>query len=168
MKRLIVLLTFSFLSHSAFSQNEETSNKTEIKQILTTFMDCLVKKDSVKFYSLFHNEPTVWVGVFKEKTQQNRLSKDKTKKGNFTSTYKKFFRTIFDLATYEEKYYNVEIIEDGSIATTTFDYSFWKDNKKINWGKESWGLVKIDGQWKITSIIFSAEFESINPEPIKK
>ena len=133
--------------------------------MLTTFMDCLVKKDSVKFYSLFHNERTVWIGVFKEKTQQNRLSKDSTKKGDFSSTYKKFFRSIFDSATYEEKYYNINIDEDGSIAFATFDYSFWKDKKKINWGKESWGLIKMDGQWKITSIIFSAEFENINPEP---
>lgn len=168
MKRLILLLTIFSISHAAFSQEKETTNKKEIKQILTTFMDCLIKKDSVKFYSLFHNEPTVWVGVFKEKTQQNRLSKDSTKKGNFTSTYQKFFRSIFDTGAYEEKFYNLNIDEDGSIASATFDYSYWKDKKKINWGKESWGLVKIDGHWKITSIIFSVEFESINPEPIKK
>jgi hypothetical protein len=37
--------------------------------------------------------------------------------------------------------------------------------QKENWGKESWGLVKIKNQWKITSVIFSMDYEKINPEP---
>ncbi|WP_208025666.1 hypothetical protein [Niastella caeni] len=131
-------------------------------------MNCLIKKDSVTFYNLFHNEPIVWVGVFKDKTQQDRLKKDSTRKNYFASSYKSFYRSISDMGADEEKFYNIDINEDGNIAAVTFDYSFWESRKKINWGKESWGLVKINGQWKITSVIFSLEFESINPEPNKK
>ena len=168
MKRLILFLTFTFLTHSIFSQQKETSDKNEIKQIVTTFMGCLIEKDSVKFYSLFHDEPIVWVGVFKEKSQQDRLKKDSTKKNYFGSTYQKFYRSISNTGANEEKFYNIDINEDGNIASVTFDYSFWDNKKKINWGKESWGLVKIDGKWKITSVIFSLEFEIINPEPTEK
>lgn len=131
-------------------------------------MNCLIHKDSQKFEELFHDEPTVWIGVFKDKTQQERLSKDSTKKNFFSSNYKSFYKSISDLGSDEEKFYNISIIEDGSIASVNFDYSFWGNKKKINWGKESWSLVKANGQWKITTVIFSLELESINPEPRRK
>ncbi|NOU45665.1 MAG: hypothetical protein HOO86_01230 [Bacteroidales bacterium] len=168
MKRLILFLTFTLLTYFVFSQKKETNDKKEIKQIVNSFMGCLIEKDSVKFYSLFHNEPVVWVGVFKEKSQQDRLKKDSTKKEYFGSTYQKFYRSISNIGANEEKFYNIDINEDGIIASVTFDYSFWDNKKKINWGKESWGLVKINGKWKITSVIFSLEFEMVNPEPKKK
>jgi hypothetical protein len=168
MKHITLILIFTFLTYSSFSQQKESNDKKEIKQVLTTFMDCLIKKDSVKFYSLFHTEPIVWVGVFKTKTQQDRLKQDNTKKDNFGSTYQEFYRSISETGANEEKFYNIDIINDESIASVTFDYSFWENKKKLNWGKESWGLVKINGKWKITSVIFSLEFENVNPESKKK
>ncbi|WP_185963148.1 hypothetical protein [Flavobacterium gawalongense] len=165
MKKLTLFLALLLLSNFAFSQNKETTDKKEIKQILNSFMACIVKKDSIKFYNLFHNEPIVWIGVIKDKTQEDVLKKDSTKKNYFESTYQKFYSFISDTGTDEEKFYNIDINEDGSIASVTFDYSFWKNKIKKNWGKESWGLVKINGKWKITSVLFSLESEKINPEP---
>lgn len=145
-----------------------TAGKTEIRQLLTTFMDCITKKDSVTFYSLFHEQPVTWVGVYRDKTSEAIVKKDSTAKTYFKDTYQEFFRYILSTQQTEEKFYNVDIVEDGSIASVTFDYSFWENNKKTNWGKESWGLVKINGQWKITSVLFSLDLEDINPEPKKK
>jgi len=65
----------------------------------------------------------------------------------------------------KKKFYNININEDGYVASVTFDYSFWSHRQKQNWGKESWGLVKANGKWKIASVIFSMEFENIVPEP---
>jgi hypothetical protein len=165
MKKVTLALTLILLSNFAFSQNKETIDKKEIKQILNSFMECIVKKDSIKFYKLFHSEPVVWIGVIKDKTQEVVLKKDSTKNNYFESTYQKFYGFISDTGTDEEKFYNIAINEDGSIASVTFDYSFWKSKIKTNWGTESWGLVKINGQWKITSVLFSLESEKINPEP---
>lgn len=164
MKKLILFLTIVLLSTFAFSQNKETTDQKEIKQILNSFMTCIVKKDSVQFYALFHNDPIVWIGVIKNKTHDVMLKKDPTRKNYFESTYQEFYRLISEIGTDEEKFYNIAINEDGSIAAVTFDYSFWKNKIKANWGKESWGLVKINGKWKITSVLFSLESEKINPE----
>lgn len=168
MKQFIVTIIFISLSYSVFAQQKETKDKQEIKMILNTFMDCLVKKDSLKFYNLFHKDPIVWVGVTKEKSYKLDLKKDSTEKDYFSATYKQFYRSISNTGANEEKFYNVVINEDGYIASVTFDYSFWNNKKKQNWGKESWGLIKTKGQWKITSVIFSFEYEEVNPEPIKK
>jgi hypothetical protein len=170
MKNLFLFLALVFITQNSFSQKKENENSVQIKNVISTFMQCLVKKDSVKFYNLFYDKPekVVWCGVFKEKTQQECLKKDSSKKDNFSGDYKTFYRSISDSGTDEEKFYNIDIKEDGAIATVIFDYSFWENNIKINWGKESWGLMKIDGEWKITSVIFSYETEKYNPEPKKR
>ncbi|SHN15795.1 nuclear transport factor 2 family protein [Flavobacterium xinjiangense] len=165
MKRLTVFLILLLISNLTFGQNKETTDKKEIKQILNSFMDCIVKKDSIKFYTLFHNDPIVWIGVIKKTTHEVMLKKEPTRKNYFESTYKEFYRLLSDAS--EEKFYNIDIKEDGSIAAVTFDYSFWKNKIKANWGAESWGLIKVNGNWKITSVLFSLESEKINPEPIR-
>ncbi len=164
MKSRILTLIVILLSLTAFSQTKKTNNKEEIKKALNTFMECLVQKDSIKFYSLFHNDPIVWVGVTQQKTYENELKKNSKAKDNFKASYKAFYRHFYSKEI-EEKFYNIQILEDGYIASVTFDYSFLENKKKLNWGKESWAMIKTNGQWKITSIIFSTEDEVINPEP---
>ena len=168
MKKRIFLLIIVLLSTVAFSQNKGITDQKELKQIMNSFMTCIVKKDSTQFYALFHNDPIVWIGVIKNTTHATMLKKDPRQKNYFESTYKEFYRLISNIGTDEEKFYNITINEDGCIAAVTFDYSFWKNKLKANWGKESWGLVKINGTWKITSVLFSLESEKINPEPFRE
>jgi hypothetical protein len=167
MKQLATIFTLLLITNPVFSQQNKTNNKTEIQQVLTDFMDCLIHKDSIKFYNLFHEDPVVWTGVTQKKSHLAELEKNSAEKDYFSATYKEFYRSFFKNEI-EEKFYHVEIIEDGYIATVIFDYSFWYKGKKLNWGKESWGLIKTNGRWKITSVIFSIEYEEINPEPKKR
>lgn len=127
-------------------------------------MESIKTKDSLKFYSLFHESPVLWLGTVKEKTYQDDLKRNPKAKDYFRSTFKGFFNSISDSNRYEEKFYNIDIVEDGHIATVSFDYSFWENDNKINWGKESWGLIKTGNIWKICSVIFSVEYENINHE----
>lgn len=165
-----IILSFAsiiLLSLSAYCQTEKSSNKQEIKQVLQTFMECLVKKDSIKFYSLFHTDPVVWVGVSHHKSYADELKKDATAKNYFSSNYKSFYKHFYT-KDIEEKFSNIQILENGYIATVLFDYSFWEKGKKTNWGKENWAMIRTNGQWKITSVLFSSEDEAINPEPKRK
>ena len=140
MKTLKTIVAFLLLTNCIYSQQIKMDNKKEIKQMLNTFMECLIKKDSVKFYNLFHTENISWIGVTHEKSYADEIKKDSYAKNNFSATYKQFYRNFFK-SEIEEKFYNVQIIEDGYIASVTFDYNFWYKNKKLNWGKESWGLI---------------------------
>ena len=164
MTRQIITFAIILLSLTAFGQTKRENNKQEIKKVLNTFMECLVKKDSVKFYSLFHSDPIVWVGVTQKMTFANELKNDSTATDNFKANYKAFYRHFYNKEI-EEKFYNIKILEGNYIASVIFDYSFWDKGKKTNWGKESWAMIKTNGQWKITSVIFSTEDEAIIPEP---
>lgn len=162
-RRIIHLLSFLIFSSNLFSQNKNSEDKKQIHNIINNFMNCLVKKDSTKFYSLFYSDPVVWAGVTKNKTFSQELKTDGNAKDSFRSNYKSFYRYFYNKSI-EEKFSNIKISEDGYIATVIFDYSFWEKGTKVNWGKESWAMIKADGKWKITSVIFSTEDEAINPE----
>lgn len=160
MKKIIVLLILkSFLGQNAFCQATLNPDKEKINSVLTEFMNCIETKDSITMYNLFHKGPVTWVGVYKEGTQRELQKKDGATKNYEVSNYKTWFRRIATPPIKREDFYNIQIIEDGSVASVTFDYSFWRDNKKKNWGKEFWHLIKENEEWKIASVIFSMELE---------
>ncbi len=115
-------------------------------------------------YNLFHKGPVTWVGVYKKETYKELLKRDGTIKNYEVSDYKTWFRGITTPPIRREDFRNIHLVEDGSIASVTFDYSFWRENKKRNWGKEFWQLIKENEEWKIASVIFSIELEIYKPE----
>lgn len=162
MKKISALLVLLFSLQVSFAQ--ASGDEAAIRKVLDTFMDCIIKKDSTGFYALFHKDPVTWVGSIMPATHQNDLKRNPKARDYFSSDYRSFIRSMFEDNS-EEKFYNIRIQEDGFIATVYFDYSFWLEGKKLNWGAESWGLIKTNGEWKIVSVIFSVEEESVRPEP---
>ena len=55
----------------------------------------------------------------------------------------------------EEKFRNVEIRQDGPLGLVTFNYDFVINDKVTHSGLEQWQLCKIDGQWKILSVVWT-------------
>lgn len=163
-KILVTIIVQLFLLQHLFCQSALISDKSKINAVLNEFMHYIETKDSVKMHKLFHKGPVTWVGVYKGATYKELLKKDGTIKNYELSNYKTWFRSITTPPLRREDFSNVEIIEDGSIASVTFDYSFWRDNIKKNWGKEFWHLINESGEWKIASVIFSIELEMYKPE----
>lgn len=168
MRKIAAIIFLSFIGLHTRAANNVPGEKEKIRAVVKTFMDCIIKKDSVAFYNLFYDGPVVWVGVMKEKSLADDRKQDPAAKDHFMSSYKKFYRSISAAGTDEEQFYNVRITEDGCIASVYFDYCFLENGKKINWGAENWSLVKINGSWKITGVIFSLEMEHVCPEPRRK
>ncbi|NML23565.1 nuclear transport factor 2 family protein [Pseudoflavitalea sp. G-6-1-2] len=162
MKKISVLLSLLFCLQFSFAQG--SNDEEAIRKVLDTFMDCIIKRDSTRFYPLFHKDPVSWAGSIMPATHQNDLKRNEKARDYFASDYKSFIRSIYE-ANCEEKFYNIRINHDGYAATVFFDYSFWLSGKKLNWGAESWGMIKTNGEWKIVSVIFSVEEEAVRPEP---
>lgn len=159
----IILIVVMLLGNQAMAQHF-TKEKTEIKKIVKQFKESIIRKDSTTFYSLFHEDPVVWIGVVKNRSQQKRLEKNPGNGKNFFSdTYKNFFRYIMETGVKEETFENIRIINDDVIASVTFNYSFREGKDTTNWGSEYWHLIKAQGQWKIASIIYSYEDAKIFP-----
>lgn len=162
MKILIFLISILLIQYHISAQ--EISHKAKINTLLSEFMKCIETKDSVKMYSLFHKGPVSWVGVYKDITQKARLKKDSLALNYKISDYKTWFRNVCKPSPRREEFKNIKIIEDGNVASVTFDYGFWANNKKGNLGKEFWHLINENGNWKIASVIFSIELEIYKSE----
>ncbi len=142
-----------------------SNDKQEIEQLMKTFMNAIEKKDSITLFSLFADVPVTWVGVWQPVTQKTRIEANSLAPEYKVSDFKSWFRNIMKVGNKAELFSNPVIVEDGSIGSVTFDYSFWVNNKKGNWGKESWGLIKLNDKWKIASVLFSMELEKIRKQP---
>lgn len=74
-------------------------------------------------------------------------------------------RTVCRMNSAEDKFDNIRIVEDGTVASVSMDYSFWANNKMTNWGGKYLTLIKRDGKWKITSVIYSVELAEYFEQP---
>ncbi|SDF91459.1 Putative lumazine-binding [Pedobacter terrae] len=159
------LSIFMLMSHFAIAQHF-AAEKKEIQCVVSQFKESIIKKDSATFNGLFHENPVVWIGVVKNRSQQKRLEGNSANRKNyFKDTYQNFFHYIMEKGGKEEKFEKIRIINDDVIASVSFNYSFREENTITNWGSEYWHLIKAEGKWKIVSIVYSyesAKFFSIN------
>lgn len=150
---------------------QKTTDKAAINEIIKLYSESVIKKDSVTFYNLFNDGTVTWCAALKDKSQSKEVEKygaEKAGSNYFSGSYKGFLRALFGPKSTEDKFDNVHIIEDGTVASVTMDYSFWSNNKMTNWGGKYLTLIKRDGKWKITSVIYSVEFTSYFEQPSLK
>jgi len=155
--KTLSLNIFMLISHFAMAQHF-AAEKKEIQHVVWQFKESIIQKDSATFNSLFHENPVVWIGIVKNRSQQKRLEINPSNRKNyFKDTYENFFRYIMEKGGKEEKFEQIRIINDDVIASVSFNYSFREENTMTNWGSEYWQLIKAEGKWKIVSIIYSYE-----------
>ncbi|WP_316823891.1 nuclear transport factor 2 family protein [Pedobacter miscanthi] len=163
---IILLITIQ----KSFAQ-QAANNKSAINDIINQYRESVIEKDSVKFYNLFNDGPVIWCAAVKDRSHAKEIERDGIKatgSNYFAGSYKGFLRGLFKYQLTEDKFDNIQIIEDGTVASATMDYSFWANNKMTNWGSKYLGLIKRDGKWKITSVIYSLELTEYFKQPTLK
>lgn len=117
--------------------------RAQVEDILEAFKTCIREKNTEKFVSLFVDEARVsWVGNGSMGTQYSSPSA--------------FMRLLNSSPRmYREDFHNVHINMDDRIATVSFDYGFFANDNLMNWGKESWFLIRQNDQWKINAVVYS-------------
>jgi hypothetical protein len=150
----------------------KAGEREKIEHVVETFRVSIIKKDKGSFMKLFYSDTIPWIGVTTDKSlARENANKPKPDMPDEAKIFaggspSKFIDGIVKRAHLtEEKFENVRIDSDGDVAQVWFDYSFNRDGYKSNWGKESWHMVRTDAGWKISSVIWSMEF---NPEPPPK
>jgi len=169
MKNLVMAFVIIFM---LFFQRVVAQNKVidynQINDIIREYTRCVTEKDSVAFYALFNEGTVTWCAAIKEAS----MAKAKEEQGNkkrgtnyFADSYKGFMRGLFHLTTAKDLFDNIHIVEDGTVATVTMDYSFWANGKMTNWGGKYMMLIKRNGSWKITSVTYSLELTRFFKQP---
>lgn len=170
MKKVKAVLILLYVIIPFYGQQKE-DDQQKILSIINTYSKSVIAKDSVSFYGLFNEGNVVWCGALTDHSQEKEIiTKGKLKAGSnyFSGSYKGFLRGLFKYQSTEDKFDNIKIVEDGTVASVTMDYSFWSDDKMTNWGNKYLGMIKRDGQWKITSVIYSLELVKYGKQPTLK
>lgn len=150
-----------------YAQQRADSNK-QIGKIIDNYTQSVIKRDSITFYNLFNDETVIWCAALKDRSQGKEIeSKGLQEAGSnyFSSTYKGFMRSLFRYEETEDKFDNIHITEDGTVATVNMDYSFWANGRMTNWGCKYLTLIKKDGNWKIASVLYSLELTEYFKQP---
>ena len=133
-----------------------------IKQVVELFRTSLINKDKATYISLFFSDKPEDIGwqFVSEDTRLQHIRKTKPDAIKARQIPSNNFVSLIDAAVAtkeprEEKISNVRIETDGEIASVSFDYDFLANEKRTNWGKEMWQLVRTEKGWKIISVIYT-------------
>jgi len=155
----ILILSLTLAGWQSNAQNVH-DDKKELEKIIEVYSKSVIERDSISFYALFNDGPVTWCGALTERSQNRRvqeLGAQKAGSNYFSGSYKGFMKGLFSHKTTEDKFDHIHIVQDGTVASCTMDYSFWADGKMTNWGKKYLMLIKKNGNWKITSVIYSLD-----------
>ena len=136
--------------------NSNADDLTKIRSLLEEFRQDIVHKDGYALTKLVLN-PNV---LFHHTNDQEEVDSARKYNAQFDGIgpsqldgFTKFLATSKDKI--EEKFHNIEIRQDGPLGLVTFNYDFVVNDKVTNSGIEHWQVCKIDGQWKILSVVWT-------------
>jgi len=159
------LLCGLLVCFTSYTQAKNIDTENEINIVIAQFKEAIENKDKQGFLDLFYSGTVSWVGVISSETKKLLTSKDSRFEKQprvMPGTPEKFINNIIaDKAVTRENTKNLTIFADENVATVSFDYTLYKDDKLKNWGKESWQLIYTTDGWKINAINFSY---TVNPE----
>ena len=128
----------------------------EIGGVIETFRTSIIAKNRDALAGLSLSGSTPCIGVWDTVSMLAARAKNPKKMKASIDNYASFVDSIVSAKEQdEERFSNVVIHADGTIANVYFDYTFSVNGKITNYGHETWSLVNTDYGWKITSIIWS-------------
>ena len=160
----IALLAFARADQALAQGPEYKSNADDlakIRSVLEEFRQDIIHKDGYAITKLILN-PDV---LFHHINNQEEVDGARKQNAQFDGVgpsqldgFVKLLATSKDKL--EEKFYNIEIRQDGDLGLVTFNYDFAINDKVHHSGVEHWQVCKIDGQWKILSVTWTVYLHS--------
>ncbi|MGA7925096.1 MAG: hypothetical protein WCA20_03750 [Candidatus Sulfotelmatobacter sp.] len=158
----IVLLTCG-LAAQALAQSPETKfnsnadDLTKIRSVLEEFRQDIIHKDGYALTKLMLNSNVLFHSLDDQEdvdsARKYNAQFDGIDPSGLDGTAR-YLSTSKDKI--EEKFHNIEIRQDGNLGLVTFNFEFLVNDKVTNSGVEHWQLYKIDGVWKILSVVWTS------------
>ena len=143
------------LSNQAFATSTQDS-KAQIHEVIEQFRTSIINKDKETFSALFLSDKVPFIAVFSDEM----LTKKRVENPKYPAVvdFTQFGPPVKMLdgdKAEEEEIWNIKIHTDGYLASVHFDYSDHVSGKQRAYGTESWSMIKVEADWKITSVSFT-------------
>jgi len=149
---IAILMLFVTITHA-----QKNDSKQALKKVIEDFRTSIINPtDEEKFSSLFLHDSITWAAIITRRSKE-KMAKRKPNFKFFSSDYKSFYKMLGK--NDEERFYNVVIDARDEFAVISFDYAFFVNSNILNWGREYWSLMQVNGEWKITSVTWSMNMQ---------
>lgn len=133
--------------------------KADIQKVVDRFQVALKAHDAKAVSALFLDDNVSWYTAMGEAS----LAKVKAKHPEVTpykaGTLKQFADFVGSgKVAVEERFHDVRIDTDGTVASVYFDFDFLADGKVANHGAETWQMIRTPDGWKIAAMLYSSNF----------
>jgi hypothetical protein len=159
---LVIVYMIACVSPCLATSSAATSRETtrQIQQVIDAFRTSIVTKDGATLARLPFTKSIPFTPVYDDAYLALARAKRPDMRKAQPIGYSDFVKYVVSSKDREEeKFSNVLIHSDGQVATIYFDYSFAVNDVVTNWGHETWGLIKTDEGWKISSIVWSVSVD---------
>ena len=136
--------------------NSNADDLAKIRDVLEEYRQDIIRKDGYAITKLVLNHNVLFHHINTQKEIDSARKRNAQFDGigpSHLDELVEIFATSKDRL--EGKLQNIEIRQDGPLGMVTFNYDFYVNDKLTNSGLEHWQLCKIDGQWKILSIVWT-------------
>lgn len=135
------------------------SPKAEINAVIASFQSALKQHDAEALGRLFLPDSDAWVTTLGDETLKTMRDKHPAAPHYKVGKRQSFLDFVGSTPSrIEEKFHDLRIDTDGSVASVYFNFEFLMDGKVQNRGAETWQLVKTDAGWKIAAMLYSSNF----------
>lgn len=137
------------------SSVDHTETRAQIQQLAETFRAAIVAKDGKTLCGLFIAN-SFWAQVYGDRVYADVKAQDPTSPQIVPGNCRQFADYLgAGKERFEEKFSNLRINGDDTVASLYFDYVFLIDNQVSNSGVETWQLIHTREGWKINSLTYS-------------
>src|SRR5579885_873841 len=146
----------SFAQDHGLQLDSNAADIGQIGSLLDEFLQDIDHKDGADIKKLLLNPDVLFHPIDDQDAVDKARKLDPRFDGIGPSAFGGFLTLLATSKdTLEERAYNTEIRQDGSLGLVTFNYDFLINGKVHHSGLEHWQVRKIDGQWKILSVTWT-------------
>jgi hypothetical protein len=158
MRILLAFILAACLAAPGRATDAPEADVAAIRQVVQQFQTAIVAHDGKTLGTLFVPEGGSWLSVLDEPAYAAARARNPAAQRLETSTWQKFADMVSHSARpIEERFYNVRIDTNGTVASVWFDFDFLAGGKVNNHGSETWQLVRTDAGWKIVAMLYSVD-----------
>jgi ketosteroid isomerase-like protein len=149
-------LLLAVILAAALAAPARAADTDAIREVVRQFQSAIVARDGKTLGSLFVQDGGSWLSVLDDATYADAKAHDPAAKRLVPSTWQKFADFVQHSAKpIEERFHDVRVDTNGTVASVWFDFDFLVDGKVTNRGSETWQLVRTDDGWKIQAMLYS-------------
>ena len=137
----------------------EDTPKAQIQQVVDRFQMAIKAHDGQALGTLFLPDSKAWIMAMGDSTYQKMRQKHPDATPFKSGTWQEFVAYVGSTKDpIEERFHNVRIDTDGTVASVYFDFEFLTDGKVDNRGAETWQMLRTPDGWKIAAMLYSSNF----------